>query len=203
MLVAAGLHKRYGGARALRGASLSLFPGEVHALCGENGSGKSTLLHTVVGELAPASGTVEVLVPVGLLRQGRDDLDPARTVVDNVAARAPGTPVQDVRATLARFLFRGAAAEKPVAALSGGERFRAALAASLLTDPAPRLLLLDEPTNDLDLASYDALVDALRGYAGALLVASHDQPFLDAIGVDRVVDLSASEPSGVRERHLG
>ena len=108
-----------------------------------------------------------------------------------------------MRAALARFLFRGAAAEKPVAALSGGERFRAALAASLLTDPAPRLLLLDEPTNDLDLASYDALVDALRGYAGALVVASHDQPFLDAIGVDRVVDLSASESSEVRERHLG
>ncbi len=173
------------------------------AVVGANGAGKSTLLHTVVGELAPAAGTVEVLVPVGLLRQGRDDLDPGRTVVANVTARAPGTPPQDVRAALARFLFRGAAAEKHVAVLSGGERFRAALAAALLTDPAPRLLLLDEPTNDLDLASYDALVDALRGYAGALVVASHDQPFLDAIGVDRVLDLPASEPSGVRERHLG
>ncbi|GAA0969845.1 ABC-F family ATP-binding cassette domain-containing protein [Nocardioides aquaticus] len=160
------------------------------ALVGANGSGKSTLLHTLVGEIAPTAGTVEVSVPVGLLRQGRDDLDPALSVADTVAARSPGTPVQDVRASLARFLFRGAAAGKQVAALSGGERFRAALAAVLLARPAPRLLLLDEPTNDLDLASYDALVDALQGYGGALVVASHDQPFLDAIGVDRVLDLS-------------
>ncbi|VXB82602.1 ABC-F family ATP-binding cassette domain-containing protein [Nocardioides sp. AX2bis] len=175
------------------------------ALVGANGSGKSTLLHTLVGEVPPAAGTVEVLVPVGLLRQGRDDLDPGATVAENVAERSPGTPVQDVRAALARFLFRGAAADRPVAALSGGERFRAALAAVLLTAPAPRLLLLDEPTNDLDLdlASYYALVEALQGYAGALVVASHDQPFLDAVGVDRVLDLSAIVTSTRRERHLG
>ena len=169
------------------------------ALLGPNGSGKSTLLHTLVGRLPPAAGTVDVLVPVGLLRQGRDDLDPGSTVAANVLRRSPGTPVQEVRAALARFLFRGSAAERTVAALSGGERFRAALAAVLLTDPAPCLLLLDEPTNDLDLASYDALVAALQGYGGALVVASHDQPFLDAIGVDRVLELS-SEAASTRPR---
>jgi ATPase subunit of ABC transporter with duplicated ATPase domains len=73
--------------------------------------------------------------------------------------------------------------------LSGGERFRATLAAVLLADPAPRLLLLDEPTNNLDFASYDALVSALSSYGGALLVASHDERLLADISVDRTVEL--------------
>ena len=80
-------------------------------------------------------------------------------------------------------------ADRPAGALSGGERFRATLATLLLADPAPRLLLLDEPTNNLDFASYDALVSALAGYRGALVVASHDAQFLDDIGVARTVHL--------------
>ena len=104
-------------------------------------------------------------------------------------ARAPGAEVNHVRAQLARFLFRGAAADREVRTLSGGERFRATLASLLLADPAPQLLMLDEPTNNLDLASYDALVSALGQYLGAMVVASHDSRFLDDVGIERTVRL--------------
>ena len=106
-------------------------------------------------------------------------------MVDNVRAVAPGATVNDVRAGLARFLFRGARADQLAGTLSGGERFRAVLAALLLADPPPQLLLLDEPTNNLDMASVRQLSQALSCYRGALLVVSHDIPFLRSLGITR------------------
>jgi ATPase subunit of ABC transporter with duplicated ATPase domains len=161
------------------------------AVVGPNGAGKTTLLDTVAGTLEPRSGSVRTHVPTALLPQRLDLLDADLSVVDNVVRRAPGVDITVIRAQLARFLFRGAAAEQLVGTLSGGERFRATLAALLLTDPAPQLLLLDEPTNNLDLTSYDALVSALSAYRGALLVVSHDPRFLGDIRVDRTLELTA------------
>ncbi|WP_433869234.1 ABC-F family ATP-binding cassette domain-containing protein [Saccharopolyspora sp. CA-218241] len=161
------------------------------ALVGSNGSGKTTLLQTIVGVIQPRSGTVKVPVPVRWLPQRLDVLDDALSAAQNVARAAPSASNNAIRAQLARFLLRGSRADQPVGTLSGGERFRATLATLLLTEPAPQLLLLDEPTNNLDMASVRQLAQSLESYSGALIVASHDVPFLRTIGVTRWVRLGS------------
>ncbi|MEV0270419.1 ABC-F family ATP-binding cassette domain-containing protein [Hamadaea sp. NPDC050747] len=160
-------------------------------LVGANGAGKSTLLKTVTGALAPAEGSVVAAVPMRYLPQRLDLLDDRLTIAENVARVAPDATPNQIRARLARFLFRGARADQIAGTLSGGERFRATLAALLLAEPAPQLLLLDEPTNNLDLTSVRQLSQALEAYRGALVVASHDEPFLESIGITRRVTLPA------------
>ncbi|MFE2168676.1 ABC-F family ATP-binding cassette domain-containing protein [Streptomyces sp. NPDC059447] len=155
------------------------------ALVGRNGSGKTTLLRTIAGQLDPVSGEAVRHVTTRFLPQRLDVLDDGRSVVENVARFAPQATNNVIRARLAHFLFRGARADRPAGTLSGGERFRAALAALLLAEPAPQLLMLDEPTNNLDLSSVRQLTDALESYEGALLVASHDVRFLESIGITR------------------
>ncbi|MFV2176092.1 ABC-F family ATP-binding cassette domain-containing protein [Actinomadura sp. LOL_016] len=170
-------------------------------LVGPNGSGKTTLLRALVGESAPEGTSVKIGVDgVRYLPQRLDVLDDALSVIDNVRAHAPSASVTEIRSGLARFLFRGPRAERPAGTLSGGERFRAVLASLLLAEPAPRLLLLDEPTNNLDMASARQLAQALAAYRGALIVVSHDLPFLRTLGLtrwlrmDRTTGLSETEP---------
>ncbi|MFJ7911682.1 ABC-F family ATP-binding cassette domain-containing protein [Kitasatospora sp. NPDC096204] len=170
-------------------AALDLRGPERIALVGRNGAGKTTLLRTIAGELAPLAGEVITPVPLRHLPQRLDLLDDGSSVVENVKRFAPAAGDNAVRARLARFLFRGARADQPAATLSGGERFRATLAALLLADPPPQLLLLDEPTNNLDLASVRQLTQALAAYQGALIVASHDLPFLRGLGLTRWLEL--------------
>ncbi|MEU0336265.1 ABC-F family ATP-binding cassette domain-containing protein [Streptomyces sp. NPDC006193] len=181
-------HARVAGVLEVRGP-------ERIALVGRNGAGKTTLLRTVAGELAPVAGTATAHVPLRFLPQRLDVLDDALTVAENVARFAPGATRNRIRARLARFLFRGARADQEAATLSGGERFRATLAALMLAEPAPQLLLLDEPTNNLDLASVRQLTSALESYEGALIVASHDLPFLESIGITRWLLMEGGELS--------
>jgi ATPase subunit of ABC transporter with duplicated ATPase domains len=180
VLTLSALKVRYGAC-----AELIVRGPERIALTGRNGAGKTTLLRTITGEIAPVSGEVRLTVPVRYLPQRLDILDPGLTVVQNVARASPAATVNRIRAQLARFLFRGRRADQQVGSLSGGELFRAALATLLLAEPAPQLLLLDEPTNSLDMASVRQLSGALRSYQGALIVASHDRPFLRDIGITR------------------
>ncbi|MFF8860614.1 MULTISPECIES: ABC-F family ATP-binding cassette domain-containing protein [unclassified Streptomyces] len=173
------------------------------AVVGRNGAGKTTLLRTVAGELAPVAGEALVHVPLRFLPQRLDVLDGELTVAENVARFAPGATNNRIRARLARFLFRGGRADQRAATLSGGERFRAALAALMLAEPAPQLLLLDEPTNNLDMASVRQLTSALESYEGALLVASHDLPFLESIGITRWLLMEEGTLREVTEEEMG
>ncbi|GAA2459377.1 ABC-F family ATP-binding cassette domain-containing protein [Streptomyces lavendulocolor] len=182
VLLLRDLELRYGGRV---GGEWELRGPERVALVGRNGAGKTTLLRTVASELPPVAGVVEAHVPLRFLPQRLDVLDDGLSVVENVARYAPEATNNRIRARLARFLFRGARADQPAGTLSGGERFRAALAALLLAEPAPQLLMLDEPTNNLDMASVRKLVAALDAYEGALIVASHDLAFLESIGITR------------------
>ncbi len=162
--------------------SLRISGPERIALTGRNGAGKTTLLRRIA-ETPPK-------VPWRMLAQRLDVFDEQRSVFENVAAAAPHASAERIRGQLARFLFRGAAADVSAGALSGGERLRAALAMLLLAEPAPRLLLLDEPTNNLDLPSLEHLTQALAGFEGALIVVSHDPRFLDEIGLTRRLELT-------------
>ncbi|MBV9205769.1 MAG: ABC-F family ATP-binding cassette domain-containing protein [Actinobacteria bacterium] len=155
------------------------------ALTGPNGAGKTTVLRAIAGLAARPGLDIRLGAVTGYLPQRLDILDDSLSVVDNVRAAAPAASVNEVRAALARFLFRGERAGQLAGTLSGGERFRAVLAALLLAQPAPQLLLLDEPTNNLDLASVRQLSQALAGYRGAILAASHDVPFLRSAGITR------------------
>ncbi|MEU4264821.1 ATP-binding cassette domain-containing protein [Streptomyces argenteolus] len=177
-----GLRPRFG---ALRDGELDVRGPERIALVGRNGAGKTTLLRTLTGELAPLSGEARTFVPLRFLPQRLDVLDEGLSVAANVARTAPGVTDNHIRSQLARFLFKGARAEQLAGTLSGGERFRAALAATMLAAPAPQLLMMDEPTNNLDLASVRQLAGALDAYEGALVIAGHDLAFLESVGITR------------------
>lgn len=154
------------------------------AITGPNGAGKSTALALIRGLLAPRAGSVRVHVPFATLDQHASLLDPAQSIVANLRRLKPDLDDNAARAALARFRFRGAAADAAVGTLSGGQAVRAALACVLAGTPPP-LLLLDEPTNHLDLETIAALEAGLAAYDGALVVVSHDETFLEALGITR------------------
>ena len=151
------------------------------ALKGPNGCGKSTLLKTLLGEVAPRSGSCKVSVSCAYLDQHLSRLDLSPSVMTHL--NLSHTPLEEgvLRTRLAQLQLGADKVMLPLAALSGGERLKAALACVLWGAEATQLLLLDEPTNHLDLASVQAIEAALAGFPGALLVVSHDEAFLSGL----------------------
>ena len=164
------------------------------AIRGANGSGKTTLFRLLTGELTRASGDIGRFTDrIAVLDQHIGLLDPELSILDNLRRLNPELTANEAHAALARFAFRNRAALQIAASLSGGERLRAGLACVFARPQPPFLLLLDEPTNHLDLASIEELEGALKGFDGALIVVSHDETFLQAIGIEREIVLGASD----------
>ncbi|WP_418003178.1 ABC-F family ATP-binding cassette domain-containing protein [Mycobacterium sp. PDNC021] len=192
VLSASGLNIQRGGRMlfADNGIDLDIRGPERIALTGRNGAGKSTLLRMINGDIEPDAGTLtRGDGRVAYLSQRLDLLDEQRKVLENLMSWAPTLSITRRRHLLAQFLFQDNRIDLPVSVLSGGERLRATLACVLYAEPAPHLLLLDEPTNNLDLVSVGQLESALNAYRGAFIVVSHDERFLEAIGIERRMTL--------------
>lgn len=177
------------GSPALEDVSLTLTGPERIAVTGGNGCGKTTFLSLVTGGLRPWSGSARIMTDFALLDQQLAILDRSLSIRDNFQNLNPDSDENTCRAALARFMFRSDSAMQTVSSLSGGELLRAALACVIGGQRPPQLLILDEPTNHLDIVSMEAVEAGLRAYDGALLIISHDEAFLEAIGISRRICL--------------
>ncbi len=181
LLNAQALCAGHAGHPVLRDVELSVRRGARIGILGRNGAGKSTLVRTLVGELEPIAGQVQVSrsVRIGYFaQQGIDRLRGDESALAQLQRRAPALREQVLRDYLGRFGFSGTDATRPVGPMSGGEKARLALA--LMLQDQPQLLVLDEPTNHLDAQTRDALADALAQFDGAMLLVSHDRYLLRA-----------------------
>ena len=169
-----GLRVGYPGKPLITAGDLALHRGECAAVLGPNGAGKTTLLRTLLGELAPLAGTIEMgpKLQVGYFAQAHESLIADDTLLQALGRHKSMTEEKG-RAYLSQYLFSGDDVYKPVSALSGGERGRLALA--LLALEGANLLLLDEPTNHLDLPAQEVLQDTLETFPGTILLVSHDR----------------------------
>jgi ATPase subunit of ABC transporter with duplicated ATPase domains len=186
-LTAADLSKSYGSQEVFAGVDLAIDRGSRVVVLGLNGAGKTTLLRMLGGLMEPDTGEV---IPghglkLGYYAQEHETLDLDRTVVENLRSQAPDLTDTQVRSVLGSFLFSGDDADKPARVLSGGEKTRLALAALVVS--SANVLLLDEPTNNLDPASREEILAALRSYTGAVVLVSHDEGAVEALNPERVV----------------
>ena len=165
------------------------------AVVGANGSGKSTLLKVIAGQLSPRSGHCHLNGKPAYLNQRLTTLDPHQSVLAQSRAANPGAPESQLRMQLAQLDLDAQKVTAPCGTLSGGEQLKAALACLLYAALPPALLLLDEPSNHLDLPSLAALETMLRAFHGSLMVASHDEAFLSALGLTQQLSF---EPPGIR-----
>jgi ATPase subunit of ABC transporter with duplicated ATPase domains len=194
-LTATGLSKSYGSLEVFTDVDVAVDRGTRVVVLGLNGAGKTTLLRLLSGLEEPDTGEVFPGhgVRIGYYAQEHETLDVERTVLENMRSAAPGLSESEQRRILGSFLFSGDDVAKPAGVLSGGEKTRLALA--LLVVSGANVLLLDEPTNNLDPGSRAEILSALRRFAGAIVLVTHDEGAVEALQPERVVLL----PDGVED----
>lgn len=188
-LMANDLSKTYGSTEIFTSVDLAIDRGSQVVVLGLNGAGKTTLLRILAGleqsdtgEIRPGHG-----LRIGYYAQEHETLDTSRTVLENMVSASPDLNDTEVRKVLGSFLFTGDDVDKPAGVLSGGEKTRLSLA--MLVVSAANVLLLDEPTNNLDPASRAEVLEAIRSYAGAVVLVTHDEGAVEALDPDRVLVL--------------
>jgi ATPase subunit of ABC transporter with duplicated ATPase domains len=201
-LTAEGLTKSYGSLEVFSGVDLAVDRGSKVVVLGLNGAGKTTLLRLLGGSEQPDSG--EVLaghgLRIGYYAQEHETLDHEASVWQNIRHAAPDTGEQQLRNLLGTFLFSGEQLDQPAGTLSGGEKTRLALAG--LVSSAANVLLLDEPTNNLDPASREQVLDALRRFSGAVVLVTHDPGAVTALEPERVILLPDGSEDHWSEEYL-
>jgi ATPase subunit of ABC transporter with duplicated ATPase domains len=184
-----GLHKSYGSRVIYEGFNLTIRRGERWAVMGRNGAGKTTLLKMIAGASEPDAGSVRLGASLSMgyfAQQSLDVLDPDLTIMEQLQNDFPQDGIGSLRTLAGAFQFSGDDVDKPIRALSGGEKSRLAIA-RMLYNP-PNFLVLDEPTNHLDLATKEMLVEGLKDFEGTMVFVSHDRMFLRGLG-SRVLEL--------------
>jgi ATPase subunit of ABC transporter with duplicated ATPase domains len=194
-LRASGLSRSYGSLEVFTDVDLAIDRGSRVVVLGLNGAGKTTLLRMLAGVDSPDTGEVEPGhgLRLGYYAQEHENLDVDRTVLENMKSAAPDLGETDVRKVLGSFLFSGDDVQKPAGVLSGGEKTRLSLA--MLVVSSANVLLLDEPTNNLDPASREEILGALKTYEGAVVLVTHDEGAVDALEPERILLL----PDGVED----
>jgi ATPase subunit of ABC transporter with duplicated ATPase domains len=188
-LRAEALSRSYGSLEVFTDVDLAIDRGTRVVVLGLNGAGKTTLLRVLAGIDVPDTGAV---VPghglkLGYYAQEHETLDLTRTVLENMHAAAPQLTDTQARSVLGSFLFSGDDAYKPASVLSGGEKTRLALASLVVS--AANVLLLDEPTNNLDPASREEVLNAIRAYRGGIVLVTHDEGAVQALEPEKVLIL--------------
>ncbi|HET7278663.1 MAG TPA: ABC-F family ATP-binding cassette domain-containing protein [Dermatophilaceae bacterium] len=194
-LRASGLSRSYGSQEVFTDVDLAVDRGSRVVVLGLNGAGKTTLLRMLSGIDEPDTGEVQPGhgLKLGYYAQEHENLDLERTVLQNMKSAAPDLGETEVRKVLGSFLFSGDDVDKPAGVLSGGEKTRLSLA--LLVVSSANVLLLDEPTNNLDPASREEILGALRTYKGAVVLVTHDEGAVEALEPERILLL----PDGVED----
>ena len=194
-LTAAELSKSFGSLEVFTDVDLAIDKGSRVVILGLNGAGKTTLLRILGGVDDPDTGEVRPGhgLKLGYYAQEHETLDTSLSVLDNMRHAAPELTDTESRSVLGSFLFSGDDATKPAHVLSGGEKTRLALA--ILVVSSANVLLLDEPTNNLDPASREEVLGAIRSYQGAIILVTHDEGAVAALEPDRVLIL----PDGVED----